>query len=228
MNPYERLLAQISEWDKTDGNIAKQRFGNAKGVSRWASVREAFRTLIEVDELLRSEEEDGEILIDALWEYFIQPSKAWTGSTSSGKISQSDLAHLRTQARFHEKTPLATRMLNESEVENLMETLGILREEIIDLGQGLGAAGARFLLLIDSCLTLLEQDDVDPAVVRAKAEQLVGAAVSIGPFIPEDRQRGFWETVRGTLFPWMGNASSGAAGDMLAEAFRNGQLPPVS
>lgn len=225
MNPYERLLAQIEEWDKIEGNVAKQRFGSSKGVKRWDSLREAFRTLVEVDGLLAAEE-DGDILVNALWEYFIQPAKTWTGTTYSERMNKSDLSHLRTHRRLHETTPMASRKLNEAEVEMLKETLGELKQEIIDLGQNLGPTGSRFLLLVDSCLILLTDEDADPAAVRAKAEQLVGAASSVLPFIPEQRRRGFLSRVFNMVSPWTGNATSAAVGAVVADAVSDLELPP--
>lgn len=221
MNPYEKLAQQIQTWDKQSGNANKRRMNNKRGFERWETIRPAFKWLVEIDELSAGRR-NLESLLDALWAYMVIPEKQWNSNDgASPTLGQSHLGHLETLAEYHSVDADDAKTLTPHEITVLRETMELIKSDLLDLAEELGKAGERLQALVNSCLALLDEETVNDAAVRAKTEQIFGAAIPASFLIEdEEKQRGFVGRAARALGLWASgvaaSTSTSVAGQWIA------------
>lgn len=236
MNPAKELLDLLKDWDSsTSANLFDVR-GDNKDEARQATLR-ATLLLQQIRDYLETtwpdELEEYEYTLEVAWEHIIAPTRTWqsTSDTSGRDLPKLLRAQLVTISRMMDLDPQAQALvqLPQEHITALVETLQELREDLGAFPKHLSKFTDQLRTKIDRCLYLLDIDNGDGWLlreVRDEVFQTIGQGVHIALLLPEQEQRtSFMQKLFTLAGGWIGNASAGAAGALVAESMQ--ALPVV-
>lgn len=215
-NAAKELLKLIDSW-KPDGSVTDARRTSPRDVEGlWAVEHRAVRYLAEVETFLATRDEAVEYkpLITQLRRFVFASDAAWDQNGS--KLDGRDRMQLRLVGELMSTTPLST-TLDPVHVGALRDAIQECLD-VLDIEPRQIEERANYLrYLLHRCLDILEGEDVDLLALRNLSFQASGVALGVLGDLPEEKREPFIHGLAFMTGTWFGNATAGAAGNLLTE-----------
>lgn len=220
-NPAYELIALIGTW-ADDGSLLRVRgggYGDEDDPAFWDAQKKAMLFLSQIEEFLRA---DGsyelyEPALIEVWQYLLPPDIAWNNpAVELPMLSKGSIAFIRQVGQRIQDSSVTIASLPTEHLHAVREALLEASEHLRGLSE-LPANERDYILdLIGEALRLLDDDTTLVTVARAKAYEVAGASLPLLPKLSEEGRDKFGRAVFRVAGSWISDATSGAAGELLA------------